>query len=62
MHAVLLFWDRLPLVAVGTSAGAHVAYLQLLKRFPFFKLLSWEGLSSIALLVAANLAWGRYFW
>lgn len=62
VHALLLFWDRLPLLPVCTSAGAHIAYLQLLKRFPFFRLSSWEGVSSILLLVAANVGWGRYFW
>lgn len=62
VHALLLFWDRLPLLPVCTSAGAHLAYLQLLKRFPFFRLSSWEGISSILLLVAANVGWGRYFW
>lgn len=62
MHAALLFWDRLPALPVLTSAAAHMAYLQLLKRFPFFQLLSPEGLASIALLLAANVAWGCYFW
>lgn len=62
VHALLLFWDRLPALPVCTSAAAHVAYLQLLKRFPFFRLLSPEGVASIVLLLAANVAWGRYFW
>ena len=62
VHALLLFWDRLPALPVCTSAAAHVAYLQLLKSFPFFRLLSPEGLASMALLIAANVAWGRYFW
>lgn len=62
VHALLLFWDRLPALPVCTSAAAHIAYLQLLKSFPFFRLLSPEGLASMALLIAANVAWGRYFW
>ena len=62
VHALLLFWDRLPALPVCTSAAAHIAYLQLLKSFPFFRLLSPEGLASMALLTAANVAWGRYFW
>lgn len=28
LHAVLLLWDRMPLLPITASAAAHVAYLQ----------------------------------
>mmetsp|Transcript_3629 Transcript_3629/g.10517 ORF Transcript_3629/g.10517 Transcript_3629/m.10517 type:complete len:213 (+) Transcript_3629:307-945(+) len=62
LHAVLLLWDRMPLLPITASAAAHVAYLQLLKTYPFFQLVSWETGASITGVIAANVAWGRHFW
>ncbi len=62
LHAGLWLWDRMSFVPVATSAGAHVAYLLLLRSFPFFLLLSPEGVASMALMLAANGMWAYHFW
>ncbi len=40
LHVVLWLWDKLPLTCILVSAAAHVAYLRMLRTFPFFRVLS----------------------
>ena len=53
--------DRLPILCVGTSIAAQLAYNTLLKRFPFMELTSVEFLGSLAMLVANHFVWMRHF-
>lgn len=62
VHAALLLWDKMPWFPIMVSAAAHVLYLQLLKTFPFFRVKSWEAVSSIVAAVAATALWMRHFW
>ncbi|PSC71623.1 Transmembrane adaptor Erv26 [Micractinium conductrix] len=60
LHLVLL-WDRLPLLCLGTGLAAHASYLCLLKPFPYVQLGSTAGITSVALWLASTGLWIRHF-
>jgi len=61
LHLLLLV-DRLPLHCLAVGFSSHVAYVSLLKRFPYMHITSKEGLVSLAAFLASNAAWLRYYW
>lgn len=61
VHLALLI-DRAPLACIFMGLGSHVAYLRLLKQFPYMRLTSVEGLTSCMFFLLSNILWIRYFW
>ena len=61
MLHLLLVLDRLPALCLLCGVAAHVAYLRLLKPFPYISLQSPTGLAALGLLALSTLLWVRHF-
>ena len=61
LHPFLLI-DRLPVHCVALGFGAHVAYLRLVRRFPYMSFTSPEGLTALAGFLASTAAWAYHYW
>ena len=61
MLHLLLVLDRLPALCLLCGVAAHVAYLYLLKPFPYISLQSPTGLAALGLMVLSTLLWVRHF-
>lgn len=61
VHALLLV-DRLPLRCLALGVVAHIAYLRLLRRFPYIQPGSGDGLLAIVTFLVSNGLWIHHFW
>lgn len=61
LHALLLVFERLPLVQIGIGVLAHCSYLVQLKAFPNVKIVSVPFLTACTLFITDNIAWFLYF-
>ncbi len=50
LHLVLWLWDKLPLGCILTSAAAQVAYLRMLRSFPFFRVVAPDTAAAVGAL------------
>ena len=50
LHLVLWLWDKLPLGCILTSAAAQVAYLRMLRNFPFFRVIAPDTAAAVGAL------------
>lgn len=54
LHLVLWLWDKLPLGCILTSAAAQVAYLRMLRNFPFFRVFAPDTAAAVGALPRAH--------